>query len=410
VTAALLRDLPDFRRYWLGQALSAFGASVAGIALVLVALDVTGRPALAGAVGTVRLVVLMAARLPGGVLADRWSRRTVLIGGDVAKAVVWAVPALALAAGRCDLWLLLAVAALDGLLNAVYNPAAAAVFNRLAPAGDLPRALSLNEARSYAAGLVGPAIGGALFAASPALPLAANAVSYLCCAALIWRITTKLGGRVGSTGMVAEASEGLRFVAGRPFLVALAAWSALINFATAGAFFGLVPILRAAGSTATVIGVVSGLVSIGALCGALLAPRLAGRRPYPVVLATGGLAAALMATVALVPVPPVVAVGLSLLSAAGPVLVVIVNARVYALVPDALMGRVQSALLLAGSALYPFGSLAVGWLLQESGPALAYAAVAACLVGCVAICLTRSMRAELTAPADNPSPLVTARR
>ncbi|WP_434741414.1 MFS transporter [Micromonospora sp. SH-82] len=403
---SLLRDRPDFARYWWGQALSHFGSRTGDVTLPLTVLTLSGSLWAAGLVTTVRLVVLNLARLPAGVLADRWDRRTVMVGADLAKAVIWTVPAVLLLLGQAQLWMLVAVGVLDGLASAIYNPAAGAALRRLVDDDELTPAVALNEARSHAAGMAGPIVGGALWAVAPWLPFLLDGVTFLVCAGLTLRIGTPLGGGPAAVadGMVAGIRSGLRFVLGNRFLRTMTVWAALLNFATAGAFFGIVPLLESAGTSGTFIGVATAAISAGALVGALAAPRLAGDRPYPVLLAAGVAAALLTAAVAVRPVVTVTVGCLALLSALGPVLVVLLTARMYRLVPDEVMGRTQAAMLLVGSLLYPFGSVVVGAVWQAAGPATAYALITCCLFGCAALSLSRPIRAELARPPVQPVP------
>jgi len=399
----LLRTNRDFGRYWWGQALSALGSRTGDVTLPLMVLAVTGSLWAAGLVSTVRLVALNAARLPAGVLADRWSRRATMVGVDLVKAAVWAAPAVLLVTGGARLWMLVAVGVVDGLVSAVYNPAAAAALRRLVPDRDLTPAVALNEARSYAAGLAGPFVGGALWAVAPWLPFVLDALTFLACAVLTVRIATPLGGGIRIANPFTGMREGLAFVFGNPFLRAMTLWAALLNFATAGAFFGVVPLMETAGFSATAIGAATAAVSAGALAGALAAPHLAPDRPYPVVLAAGLAAVALTGLVAATPTVATTVACLTLLSAVGPVLVVLLTARTYRMLPDALMGRGQSAMLLVGSLLYPFGSLAVGGLWQAFGPGAAYALVTACLAGCAALSFAAPIRSELRRTAPVPA-------
>ncbi|WP_428963901.1 MFS transporter [Micromonospora fluostatini] len=402
---SLLRARPDFARYWWGQALSQFGSRTGDVTLPLMVLTLTGSLWAAGLVSTVRLVTLNAARLPAGVLADRWDRRTVMVAVDVAKAAIWTAPAVLLLLGQAQLWMLVAVGVLDGLVSAIYNPAAGAALRRLVDDHELTPAVALNEARSYAAGMAGPIVGGALWAVAPWLPFLLDGVTFLACAWLTVRITTPLGGGAAATadGMLAGIRSGLRFVVRHRFLRTMTLWAALLNFATAGAFFGIVPLLESAGTSGTVIGAATAAVSAGALLGALAAPRLAGDRPYPVLLAAGVVAVLLTTAVAVRPDVTVTVACLALLSAVGPVLVVLLTARMYRIVPDEVMGRTQSAMLLVGSLLYPFGSVVVGAVWQAAGPSAAYALITCCLLGCAGLSLARPIRAELArapAPAE----------
>lgn len=415
--AHLLAGNADFRRYWLSQTASALGASVAGIAIPLLLLHVTGSIVLAGAVATVRLVAMNAARLPLGVMADRWPRRRVLLVCDGIRALLWTGVLTSLLVGGF-VSVLMTVAVIEGVVGALANPSGAAAVRRLVPTAQLVNAVSVSEARSHAVSLAGPAAGGALFAVASWGPVAVN----LACYAISWwwvsRIRTDLGGGTTATGPAPAAGRslradllvGLRYVWTNRFLRALMLWSAVLNFATAGAFFGLVPVLEAAGTPSGTIGLLSSLVSLGALGGALVAPRLATTRPVVLILAVNAAMIAVLAVVVVLPRASLVVASLVVLSACGPLLSVLLTARVYAVVPDELMGRVQSAVFFAGSALYPFGSVAVGALLVY-GIAWAYGLVLVCLLLCLALSLQRAVRTEvghLAVPAEPPSPAAPA--
>jgi MFS family permease len=406
----LLRGNPDFGKYWCGQALSALGSSISGIALPLLILHVTNSVTSAGAVATVRLLVLNLARLPGGVFADRWHRRTVMVATDLVKAVIWTVPAILLANGTVHVvWPLLVVAAVDGVVSSVYNPSLTTALRRLIAPPQIMTAVSLNEARSYATGLAGPAIGGLLFAISPAIPFLVDGLTFTICAGLAATIRKDLGkGTQARTGMLSEIRVGLSYVLRQPFLRLLTLWSALLNFGTAAAFFGFIPLLRQDGYPASSIGLITGLISVGALVGAILTPRLVSRHPYRILTWAGALATAFTGVIATLPRLPVIAMGLALLAALGPVLVVLLTSQVYQVVPEDLMGRAQSSMLLMGSALYPFAALSMGFLLQQAGARWAYAMVAGCLLVCFATCTLHPIRAQLSSPEQYSQTLVLA--
>lgn len=401
----LLSANPDFSRFWWGQSLSALGTSISSIALPLLVLQLTGSPVAAGGVLTVRLLALNLVRLPGGVLADRFSRRTVMILTDSLKAVLWTTPVLLIACHAHSLWPLLVVAVLDGLVSSIYNPSLGAVIRRLVRPTELMSAVSMDQARSYAAGLVGPSVGGALFMFADWAPFAADAVTYLVCAWFASGIRTDLGGKIPiSRGMLGEIGVGMRFVLRTPFLRVQTLWSALLNFATSAAFFGMIPLLQRDSVPASTIGIVSALLSAGALVGAALAPRLADRRPYLTLLGCSSLAVLPGAVLTIAPNPVALTGALMLLSALGPVLVVLLTAHVYRLIPDELMARAQSSMLLLGSVIYPFAAVVMGFLLDRYGARTSYLFVAVCMLGCLALCLPRSIRGELAVSPADPEP------
>src|SRR3954454_1349 len=83
----------DFRRYWTGEALSNLGTRTSTIAYPLLALSLTGSPALAGFVGSARLLPYFLFSLPVGALVDRLDRRRLMIACDISAFV----PTVALA-------------------------------------------------------------------------------------------------------------------------------------------------------------------------------------------------------------------------------------------------------------------------------------------------------------------------
>ncbi|HEY0697446.1 MAG TPA: MFS transporter, partial [Micromonospora sp.] len=76
----------DFRQLWIGYGLSALGSQFTQLALPLLVLDATGSPTTAGLVGTLRLLVFTVTQLPGGAIADRFTRRTLLLAVDAGRA------------------------------------------------------------------------------------------------------------------------------------------------------------------------------------------------------------------------------------------------------------------------------------------------------------------------------------
>lgn len=393
---SVLRSNPDFEKLWWGQALSSLGSTMNGIALPLFVLHLSGSAAAAGATITVRLLALNVVRLPGGVFADRWDRRSVMIRVDLIKAMLWATPVLMVITGARHLWPLLVVAVMDGLVSSVYNPALGAAVRFLVPPSQIVRAVSLNQARAYAAGLLGPALGGILFMLTPWAPFAVDSATFLVCAVLTLGIAQDLGGRNPvRSGMLSEIWTGLRYVAAQPFLRIQSIWSAVINFATGAAFFGLIPILQDAGLQEGVIGLWSSLVAGAGFVGALAAPRLSNHRPYAALLTCGGLITFFTLVIALTPVVSAVIVGLVLVSAVGPALSVLLSSHVYRIVPDELLGRTQSSMTTVGSLIYPFAGLTMGALLQQFGIGVAYGVVTLCLASCVALCTPRPIRMQV---------------
>ena len=155
---------------------------------------------------------------------------------------------------------------------------------------------------------------------SPGLAVAVNALGYAVSGGLVAAIRTDLGGRTPPERTVrGEMLDGIRLVWRQPFLRAATLWSAVLNFATSAAFFGMLPLLALRGTSPVVVGAMSAVVAAGGLCGTLVAPRLAsGPHRHRAVVAASATIAGLVGVAAAVPSSAVVVAALSLLAAAAP--------------------------------------------------------------------------------------------
>jgi MFS family permease len=201
----------------------------------------TGSPLALGAVGLARFVPILAISLVGGLAADRYDRRRILL---VTQSVMMA-SALALAAltftGRESLTAIYLLTAIAAGANAFDSPARHSFVPRLVPAADLPGALTILLTGFQLAAIGGPALTGLVLArghalASGAVPAGAlslvyavNALSFLAVIGALLGIRSgrgapALGSRTGSS--VAALKEGFRFVFRTPLIV----WTMLLDF------------------------------------------------------------------------------------------------------------------------------------------------------------------------------------
>jgi MFS family permease len=186
-----LSGLRDFRLLWIGGLLAALGSQMSGLALPLLVLRQTGSAAEAGLVESVAVVSMLATMLPGGALADRFERRRLMQVCDVVTTLLCAALTLCVLTGHTPLVLVLAVVLAGAVLGNLYLPAAPALLRALVPDGQLGRASSRLQARSAAAKLVAPVIGGGLFAWHAAAPFAAETLGLVASATCLTLIRTK---------------------------------------------------------------------------------------------------------------------------------------------------------------------------------------------------------------------------
>src|SRR5215204_1411294 len=154
---SLLRNA-RFLRLWIGQGTSFVGDAVSMIALVVLVVEITGSASAVGGALVARLLPTIASPL-AGVLADRFDRRIVLVGSDLARAVL----VLGLVFAR-DLATIYVLVFLMGLARTVFNPTVRAAFPSVVGRGDLTRANALISGTFSVSASAGPTLAGLLVA------------------------------------------------------------------------------------------------------------------------------------------------------------------------------------------------------------------------------------------------------
>ena len=357
-----------FNLLWTGQCLSDTGSAMAGLALPLLVLQLTGSPAQAGFVGTAGLVATTVCRLPAGSLVDRFDRRRLMIACDAFRLVLYAGLACAVVAGAAGLAVILVVVAGSAAATAVFSTAEFAAVPSLVRTDQLIGAVARNEARSYGTSLAGPPLGGLLFGLGRSLPFAGNALSFLLSLVAVLGIrrpmqqprpaTAPSGGKPGS--------QGLRFLLGNPFLRALLVIAAPLNMAFTGMIFAMTISLRRSGLSPVLVGVVSMIFGVGGLLGAFAAPALQNWLRLPTLIMVICWSTVVLMTVSVLVSPSIVtAVPLAAALFLGPA----ANAALFgyqaAITPDHLQGRVISLILIAATSAAALAPAVAGLLLAH---------------------------------------------
>ncbi|WP_461012228.1 MFS transporter [Streptomyces capparidis] len=266
----------------------------------LLVLHITGSAAAAGLSLAAQSAPGLLLGAAGGARVDAWPRKlTAAVSQAVLGLVAFATAAL-VALDALDFPLLLALAAVTGLVATVDGPATALLGNDLVPAGDVPSAIALGSVVHSVGRLAGTALAGVTVALlGTGAAYVANGLSFLFVAAVIPFLRTVrddtapppagAGAAPRGTG---GAREGMAFFARRPRLVALAAVTGLS--AVFGRNYGLTLAVLVTGPLhggTEQFGLVSTVLAAGGIGGAVLAGRL--RRPsvrlVAALAAAGGL-------------------------------------------------------------------------------------------------------------------------
>ena len=207
--SAPLRHVP-FRFLLAGRTVNALGNAFAPIALAFAVLDLTGSATDLGFVVGARTVVNVAFLLFGGVLADRMPKSVLMVGSSAAAALTQGAVAALVLTHSATIPLLIGLAASNGMVGALAQPASASILPQTVPAEVRQQANALSRVFLNSAAVLGaPAAGIVVAAVGPGWGIAVDAVTFaisaVCFAALG---TATMGTRSGTPRAAAEAPAG----------------------------------------------------------------------------------------------------------------------------------------------------------------------------------------------------------
>jgi MFS family permease len=232
----------DFRLLWGGQTVSFVGDAAFIVALGWRVTDLTGKASSLGFVLALESLAMLVTLLWGGVLADRHSRRLLMIGSDIARACVIGTFFALEATGHVSLTAILVLATLFGAADGFFQPAFQGIVPLVVEQPMLPSANSwLGVARNGAA-IVGPGIAAALYHTSgPSLVWASDGASFLVSAAALWLARPRAFEPGPQLGLRRELAEGLRYVLSEPWMWTGIAAATVILMIAMAPFTALLP-------------------------------------------------------------------------------------------------------------------------------------------------------------------------
>jgi len=365
VTVPLRRNR-DFVLLQVGQTLSTIGSESSALAYPLLVLARTHSPAKAGVVGFARLVPYGLFALLAGVAADRWNRKRLMLLADVVRALALGSIVVALAAGRLSFLQIALVAFVEGTMFALFNIAETGALRSVVPAPQLPRAAAAEQARWSTVQLAGPSLGGALFGLGRAVPFLVDAISYAFSLGSLVAMRTPFQEQrepEPPAGVRAQIAEGFGWLWRHRFLRTCAVTFAGSNFAFEALFLAVIIIGRRQGLSGSEIGALVAALGACGLVGSAAAPlfqRLLSMRA--IVIGCFWISLGVAAFVAVPSVYVLVGGALPLLFLNPTVNAVVIGYRI-AIVPDRLVGRVNSVARSIALGATPLGALFAGLML-----------------------------------------------
>jgi predicted MFS family arabinose efflux permease len=395
-TTVVDRPLSRNREYnvlWTSNVLSQLGAQVTLFAYPLLVLALTGSAIQAALVEFVIAGTRLLVGIPAGALVDRWSRKRVLLGSELARALALGVLATVVALGDASFALIAGVAVVEGVCTALFSSADQALLPLVVPEKQLGDAVARNTARYHVATVVGPGLGGLLFGLQRLLPFLAQSVVSL--GAFVALLFLKVPPRpVQEKEQAGGMLAGLKWIMGNSMIRATVILASVFNLVFTAVLFVVIVFGQRSGLNPGMIGLIGVLLGVGGVLGALAAPRL--RKIVTPRMALTGLvwiAAVLVPALAIVPVGPASGGVLAAMAFAAPTATTVVMTYQMMTTPDEMRGRLAGVIGVAMSAASALGPLAGGVLVEWMSPVQALLACgAAMLVVAVMVTVSRTVR------------------
>jgi MFS family permease len=360
-----------FWRLWSADALSNLADGILKVAIPLIAIGFTRSPTLIAGLAFAFTLPWLLFALPAGALADRFDRRRMMLGANIARATIVGVIALGAAFGFGSIWILYLGAFTVGMAETIYDTSAQSILPQVVERDLLPRANSrLYVAETVTNQFIGPPLGGVLAAVGAAAALATPAGLWLVAVGtlLLMRGSFRVERTVVTT-MRADIAEGLRFLWRHTVLRSLAIMTGVFNLASNAAF--AVFVLYAVGPhsamrlTEPQYGLLLTSLAIGSVAGSFVAVPLERRWGRAGAIAVSMLGPALTVGVPALSTNAFVMGAAFFFGGAGVMIwnVIVVSFRQRA-TPDRLLGRVNSAYRLVAWGTMPVGAAIGGGLAQ----------------------------------------------
>ncbi len=334
-----------------------------------------------------------------GWVADRFDRRRILLTTQAALLALAIAVGSLLLAGVMTLPMMLTFALGFGIVNAFDAPARQAFVSDMVSATETSNAVALNSASFNLARMIGPAVGGLLIVAiGSGWVFIVNAATFLAMIVALLLMRTHLLAPRPKNRSTGGLAEGFRYVWARSDLKVVFVTVFLI-----GAFGMNFPIFASTmalefGAGADGYGVLSSVLAIGSLIGALLAARRDRARVRVVILAAGGFGIAAFVSAAM-PTYLSYAVTLTFTGFMIVTLLTTANGYVQITTDPALRGRVLALYMAVIMGSTPVGAPIAGWVADAFGPRAAImlggtAGFIACAIGATWVLTSGRLRRE----------------
>jgi MFS family permease len=364
----------NFRLFTTGQLFSNTGTWVQRIAQDWLVLSLTGSATAVGVTTALQFLPTLLFGLFGGMIADRYPKRAILLVTQSALGLIAGVLAVLTLTHMVAAWQVYVVAFALGLVTAVDNPTRQSFANEMVGPAQLSNAISINSSVFQLGGLIGPAISGVLISAvGPGYSFAINAASFAAPLAALAMMRPAELRRVewdpdGGGQLRDELRSALHWAVGEPHVLWPTVLAGVFGLFTANLAVTLAAYAHSVfHSGPSGYGLLSATVAAGSVAGALVCARLP--RPRLRVLLAYGLVLAMLEIVsAAVPGQVAFAVLLVPIGACTLLLLTSTNSVVQTAAHDTMRGRIMGIYLLVFIGGAALGGPLLGFVDEHAGP------------------------------------------
>jgi MFS family permease len=236
---------PDFRILWFGMLFNVASMQVNIVARSWLAYDLSGSALVLGIVAIARGLPQILFSPLGGVAADRFDKRKLLVGSQSILCVLAAVNAVLVQTGVIQVWHLILIGTLQGITFPFTMPTRQALIPQLVSEKDLPNALAMDSAGRNLNRVLAPSLAGVLIAWDPAIAFYTIAAFYFISAMTLLRLPSTATTVDPNRNAMQQMAYGFRYIIGRRRLLIL------IGMAFLAVIFGMpfqqmLPVFQAA--------------------------------------------------------------------------------------------------------------------------------------------------------------------
>lgn len=354
-----------YRRYWFASLASVGGWQISALAMGWLVFELSASTLDLGILGAAMATPAIFFTIAGGVIADRYEKRLILIITTTLNASLLFLLALLVYTNLVTVWHIWLIAAAISFVSGVDWPTRQTFFPHLIDRSALLSAVALNSVLWQVTRMVLPALGGVLLALSgPTLVFSLAAIGYVVMLTVIFNMKLNLPGRATESAWQ-QTLEGIRYIASHKFFRNLI----ILSYATMlflSAYMQQMPAFaKLLNAGPEEFGILMSATGVGSILGTVISGAITTKDRFGLIMLGGALSATiLLAGFALATTLPIYTLALvfSLLAAIGTsIFLILSTTAIQAEVPEDLRGRVMGIHGITYS-LMPMGALITGAL------------------------------------------------